>query len=68
MFAALLERGTAKVYAGSRDVGAVQMSGVEAVQLDIRSAADIASAVTRCGDVTLLVNNAGIGTGTSVLA
>jgi NAD(P)-dependent dehydrogenase (short-subunit alcohol dehydrogenase family) len=66
--AALLGRGAAKVYAGSRDVSAVRMGGVEAIQLDITSTDDIAAAVHRCGDVTLLVNNAGIGTGTSVLA
>jgi NAD(P)-dependent dehydrogenase (short-subunit alcohol dehydrogenase family) len=67
MCAALLERGAGKVYAGSRDVSAV-MSGVEPVTLDITSAADIEAAAQRCGDVTLLINNAGIGTGTSVLA
>jgi NAD(P)-dependent dehydrogenase (short-subunit alcohol dehydrogenase family) len=66
--AALLERGAAKVYAGSRAVSAVRMSGVQPVKLDITSAADISAAVESCGDVTLLVNNAGIGTGTSVLA
>jgi len=66
--AALLERGAAKIYAGSRDVSAVRMSGVEPVKLDITSADDISAAVESCGDVTLLVNNAGIGTGTSVLA
>ena len=66
--AALLERGAAKVYAGSRDVSAVQMAGVEPIKLDITSADDIEAAVGRCGDVTLLINNAGIGTGTPVLA
>ena len=66
--AALLERGAAKVYAGSCDVSAVRISGVEAVQLDITSEADIEAAVRTCGDITLLINNAGIGTGTSVLA
>ena len=66
--AALLERGAGKVYAGSRDVSAVGMGGVEAVQLDITAEADIEAAVQRCGDVTLLINNAGIGTGTPVLA
>jgi NAD(P)-dependent dehydrogenase (short-subunit alcohol dehydrogenase family) len=66
--AALLERGAAKVYAGSRDVSAVQMAGVEPIKLDITSADDIEAAVDRCGDVTLLINNAGIGTGTPVLA
>jgi NAD(P)-dependent dehydrogenase (short-subunit alcohol dehydrogenase family) len=66
--AALLERGAAKVYAAARDVSSVAMDGVEAVQLDITSTGDIDAAVQRCGDVTLLINNAGIGTGTSVLA
>jgi NAD(P)-dependent dehydrogenase (short-subunit alcohol dehydrogenase family) len=64
----LLERGAAKVYAGARDISTVRQSGLEAVQLDITSATDIAAAVQRCDDVTLLINNAGIGTGTSVLA
>jgi NAD(P)-dependent dehydrogenase (short-subunit alcohol dehydrogenase family) len=66
--AALLERGAAKVCAGSRDVAAVRMLEVEAVQLDITSPDDINAAVSRCGDITLLINNAGIGTGTSALA
>ena len=44
------------------------MDGVEAIQLDITSPADIAAAAAHCGDVTLLVNNAGIGTGTSALS
>ena len=66
--AALLERGATKVYAGARDASTVRQSGLEPVQLDITSAEDIEAAVRHCGDVTLLVNNAGIGTGTSVLA
>ncbi|MEP6659421.1 MAG: SDR family oxidoreductase [Acidimicrobiales bacterium] len=66
--ASLLERGAAKVYAGARDVSSVRMEGVEAIRLDITSADDIAAAAAHCGDVTLLVNNAGIGTGTSALA
>ena len=36
--AALLERGASKVYGGSRDVSAVQMAGVEPVQLDMATA------------------------------
>ncbi len=66
--AALLDRGAAKVYAGARDVTTVTVPGVEAVCLDITSPGDIAAAVAACGDVTLLINNAGIGTGTGVLA
>jgi NAD(P)-dependent dehydrogenase (short-subunit alcohol dehydrogenase family) len=66
--AALLERGAAKVYAGARDVSTVTTPGVEAVRLDITSPAHIEAAVAHCSDVTLLINNAGIGTGTGVLA
>jgi NAD(P)-dependent dehydrogenase (short-subunit alcohol dehydrogenase family) len=66
--ASLVERGATKVYAGARDVSTVTTPGVEAVQLDITSPADVEAAVAHCGDVTLLINNAGIGTGTGVLA
>jgi NAD(P)-dependent dehydrogenase (short-subunit alcohol dehydrogenase family) len=66
--AALVERGAAKVYAGARDPATVVTPGVEAVRLDITSPDDVAAAAARCPDVTLLINNAGIGTGTSVLA
>jgi NAD(P)-dependent dehydrogenase (short-subunit alcohol dehydrogenase family) len=66
--AALLERGAAKVYAGVRDVSTVTAPGVEAVPLDVTSQADIDAAVARCGDVTLLINSAGISTGSSVFA
>jgi NAD(P)-dependent dehydrogenase (short-subunit alcohol dehydrogenase family) len=65
---ALLERGATKVYAGARDPATVTTPGVVPVQLDITSQTDIAAAAERCGDVTLLVNNAGITTGTSALA
>lgn len=65
---ALLEQGASKVYAGARDPETVELAGVIPVRLDITSPADVAAAVARCGDTTLLVNNAGILTGTSVLA
>lgn len=65
---ALLARGASTVYAGARDPSTVAIDGVVPVRLDITSPADIAAAVTRCGDVSLLVNNAGILTGTSALA
>lgn len=66
----LLERGASTVYAGARDIATVAVTDqrVVPVQLDVTSAADIAAVADRCGDVTLLVNNAAIGTGTSVLA
>ncbi|MBG9388479.1 SDR family oxidoreductase [Caenimonas aquaedulcis] len=55
-----LARGARKVYAGARNPASVTLPGVEAVQLDVTSAADIAAAAQRCGDVTVLINNAGI--------
>lgn len=55
-----LARGARKVYAGARDSASVTLAGVEAVQLDVTRPEDVAAAVQRCGDVTLLVNNAGI--------
>ena len=57
----LLARGARKVYAGARDPASVTQPGVEAIRLDVTNPADIAAAVARAGDVTLLINNAGIG-------
>jgi NAD(P)-dependent dehydrogenase (short-subunit alcohol dehydrogenase family) len=65
---ALVEHGATKVYAGARDVHSIHDADLVPVQLDVTSASDIAAAAARCGDITLLINNAGIGTGTSVLA
>jgi len=56
----LVERGAARVYAGARDPGSIATPGVVPVRLDVTSAADIDAAAATCGDVTLLVNNAGI--------
>ena len=58
---ALLARGARKVYAGARDPATVTEPGVEAIRLDITEPDDVAAAAARAGDVTLLVNNAGIG-------
>jgi NAD(P)-dependent dehydrogenase (short-subunit alcohol dehydrogenase family) len=58
---ALLDRGAAKVYAGARDPGTVDITDarVVPVQLDITNSDDIAAAARDCSDVSLLVNNAG---------
>jgi NAD(P)-dependent dehydrogenase (short-subunit alcohol dehydrogenase family) len=64
----LLDQGATKVYAGARDPATVASEGVVPVRLDITSEADIAAVAERCGDITLLVNNAGITTGTAALA
>ncbi|MGE0496227.1 MAG: SDR family oxidoreductase [Ramlibacter sp.] len=57
-----LARGARKVYAGARQPASITLPGVEALQLDVTSAADIAAAAQRCQDVTVLINNAGVAT------
>jgi NAD(P)-dependent dehydrogenase (short-subunit alcohol dehydrogenase family) len=56
----LLARGASKVYAGVRDPASISLPGVVAVKLDVTQADDVAAAAAQCGDVTLLINNAGI--------
>ena len=56
----LLERGAAKVYATARDPRTITTPGVEALALDLLEPATIDAAVAATGDVTLLVNNAGV--------
>ncbi len=63
----LLERGAAKVYATARRPERVDLPGVEVLRLDITDPDSVAAAVAAAGDVTLLVNNAGISTGTNLL-
>jgi NAD(P)-dependent dehydrogenase (short-subunit alcohol dehydrogenase family) len=59
---AALARGARKVYAAARDPANVQLAGVEAIALDVTQPDSVAAAAQRCGDVTLLINNAGIAT------
>jgi NAD(P)-dependent dehydrogenase (short-subunit alcohol dehydrogenase family) len=56
----LLARGAKKIYAGVRDPDSITLPGVIAVKLDVTNPDDVAAAAAACGDVTLLVNNAGI--------
>ena len=57
---ALVARGARKVYAGARDPASVALPGVVPIRLDVTKAEDVAAAVAKCGDVTLVVNNAGV--------
>ena len=57
---ALLDRGAATVYGGARDPAAITVPGVVPVRLDITDHGQVAAAAARCGDVTILVNNAAI--------
>ncbi|MFF2016994.1 SDR family oxidoreductase [Paenibacillus sp. NPDC058177] len=62
----LLDRG-AKVYAGARNPETIDYPGVIPVQLDITNPESVAAAAKAAGDVTLLINNAGISTKTDLL-
>lgn len=59
---AALARGARKVYAGARDPARVEIPGVQPLRLDVTSDADVAAAADACGDVTVVINNAGVAT------
>ena len=63
----LLERGAAKVYATSRRPELVDVPGVEVLRVDITDPGSVAAAAAAAGDVSLLVNNAGITTGANLV-
>jgi NAD(P)-dependent dehydrogenase (short-subunit alcohol dehydrogenase family) len=62
----LLARG-AKVYAGARNPASVDLPGAIPVALDITDPASVDAAARATGDVSLVINNAGSSTGTSLL-
>ncbi|GAA4202603.1 SDR family oxidoreductase [Actinocatenispora rupis] len=62
-----VERGAARVYGGVRDPGADLPAGVVPVRLDITDPAQVSAAAETCGDVTVLVNNAGVLTNTPLV-
>jgi len=64
---ALLESG-AKVYGGARDTTSINNPDVIPIALDVTSAEDVDKAAAACGDVSIVVNNAGIGRSSSALA
>lgn len=64
---ALLDAGAAKVYAAARSPESVRVPGAVPIALDITDPASVRAAAQEAQDVTLLVNNAGISTGSDVL-
>lgn len=64
---AALAAGARKVYAAARDPASITLAGVHPVALDVTDAAQVEAAARACGDVTLLINNAGISRGASLL-
>ncbi|MBT2408545.1 MULTISPECIES: SDR family oxidoreductase [unclassified Streptomyces] len=67
MAAQLLERG-ATVYVAARRPETVDLAGVTPLRLDLTDEASIRAAARFASDATLLVNNAGISTGTPLIA
>src|SRR4051794_24645696 len=65
----LLDRGVAKVYAAARDSRTIdaQDARVVPLELDVTDAASVARAADTAYDVSVLINNAGIARGASVL-
>lgn len=57
---ALLDAG-AKVYGGARDETTITNQDLIPVRLDVTRPDEIANAALACGDVSIVVNNAGIG-------
>lgn len=63
----LKARGASKIYAAARDLGSLDVDGVHPLELDVTNAAQVEAAAAAAGDVQVLVNNAGISTGTSLV-
>ena len=64
----LIDLGAAKVYAAARNPSSITAEGVVPIKLDVTSADDIAAAVESCGDLTMLINNAGVVLGGRIMA
>ena len=64
----LLDRGASKVYAAARNPESITTPGVVPIKLDVTNASDIAAAVEACGDITMLINNAGVVIGGRIMA
>lgn len=63
----LLAHGAVKVYAAARNPDSVTLDGVVPLHLDLTDQASIDAAAELAGDVTLLLNNAGVYTAGGVL-
>lgn len=64
---AALAAGAKKVYAAARDPASITLPGVVPIALDVTQPEQAEAAARECRDVTLLVNNAGISRGVSLL-
>jgi short-subunit dehydrogenase len=68
LVAELKARGAAKIYAAARDVSSLKASdGLVPIKMDVTKDDEVAKAVAAAGDVTLLINNAGVNHNTAFL-
>lgn len=63
----LLAGGARKVYAAARDPASVKQAGVQPVRLDVTNSEQVAATAAELGDVSLVINNAGIIRGSGFL-
>lgn len=64
---ALLVHGAAKVYAGVRDPKVALAPGLTPLRLDVTDEEQVAAAARAAGDVSIVVNNAGVTGGPSLM-
>ena len=65
---ALRDAGCTRVYAAARNPDSITGDRtIEPVRLDITNAEQVAAAASRCGDVSILINNAGVAAFTPLL-
>jgi NAD(P)-dependent dehydrogenase (short-subunit alcohol dehydrogenase family) len=57
---AALAGGAKKVYAAARDPASITLAGVHPIALDVTRPDQVEAAALACGDVNMLINNAGI--------
>jgi NAD(P)-dependent dehydrogenase (short-subunit alcohol dehydrogenase family) len=62
-----LARGASKVYAAARDPQSVTTPGAQALALDVTDPESVRRAAATTGDVTVLINNAGVYVGASLV-
>jgi short-subunit dehydrogenase len=69
LIAELKARGAARIYAAARDVSSLVASdGLIPIKMDVTNDQEVAKAVSAAGDVTLLINNAGVNHNTSFMS
>jgi NAD(P)-dependent dehydrogenase (short-subunit alcohol dehydrogenase family) len=67
-FAKALRESGVKVYAAARDAASIKLPGVIPIRLDVTNSREIEAAARACEDVDLVINNAGISTGSALLS